>query len=265
MGHLTSRFVEHIRTWDTPSQVALVIALCLLVVSLFVAALGPDNLRQPSLIGFAGLILVTQVIVMWGNRVMVTPYTKAQRHYMAGEFDDACAILQQLYQQNEADLQAMTLLGNVYRQLGRLDESEHVLREALNEAPSHHFPLYGLGRTLLTQGRYNEAVTKIQQAFEAGAPVVIQFDLFEALYRQGNEDTLRTLIPELKDAAAEAHRRLMFQYILFRLGERTTLDDNLLREGLPHWVASVEVYAHTPYGKVLSEDVVEMQQLTASI
>ncbi|MBL8162756.1 MAG: hypothetical protein JNJ61_12280, partial [Anaerolineae bacterium] len=185
MGRLTARLIAGFRAWERPAQIAFIIAVVLLLVALVVLRAGPPELRQPALIGFFGLFFGAQIIFMWANRTMVTPYTQAQRRYLAEDFDSARAILEKLHQSGKADVSSLTLLANTYRQLGMLDQSEEVVKRALEIRSFDHFPLYGFGRTLLVKGEYAEASARFQEALEAGAPPIVEFDLGEALFRQG--------------------------------------------------------------------------------
>src|SRR5690242_19779871 len=112
MGRLAAYIIQRFRTWDAPSRFALLIALGLLFVILLMLAFGPPNLRQPSLIGFIGLMIAIQLIFMWGNRGMVTPFTQAQRFYLAEDFESARQVLENLNLNGKPDAQSLTLLGN---------------------------------------------------------------------------------------------------------------------------------------------------------
>ena len=198
---------------------------------------------------------------MWANRGMVTTYTQAQRLYLAEDFAGACALLESLRETGKADSQALTLLGNAYRQRAMLDDSETRLREALTLQPDFHFSLYGFGRTLLIQGRYAEAAQAIEKALVLGALPVVRLDAGEARYRLGHfEEAIRLLeagiAPEL-----EAYRRLMGHYLLYRMGQVVAPDAALVAAGLPYWQAQAERYRFTAYGRDLMEDIRAMQAL----
>ncbi len=198
---------------------------------------------------------------MWGNRGMVTPFTKAQRHFLAGEFEAARDILESLRARGRADFEALTLLGNTYRQLGMLDRSEAILHDALQTGPEHHFPLYGFGRTLLAQGHYTEAAGYIQRAFDAGAPPVTRFDLAHALYRQGETAQALHWLEAAREVIDAPYRLLMIDYLRYRLGAGERPSPEVIEAGLPYWRASAERFAHTPYGRALDEDVQHMLAL----
>lgn len=255
MGRITRQFWSQFRTWERPAQIGFALVALMLPIVLIALVFGPFSLRTPVLIGLFGLIVVGQVIFMWANRGMVSVYTRAQRLYLDEEFEAACALLEEWRATGKANMRSLTLLGNAYRQRGLLDQSEAVLLEALNISPNHHYPLYGFGRTLLIQGRYVEAVQKIEQALEAGAPAVVRLDAAEAHYRSGEpaatSELIETILPEL----TEPHRLLMGRYLLYRTGRGQAPEAALVAEGLDYWRVHAERYAHTPYGQALADDV----------
>jgi tetratricopeptide (TPR) repeat protein len=259
MGRLTAYLFRSIRAWDAPSRFALITAAILLMVTLLSLLFGPQSIRSPSLVGFVGLIIVLQVIFMWGNRGMVTPFTQAQRFYLAEDFESACQVLEALTVNGKADVQSLTLLGNTYRQLGLLDESEEVLTKALDIRPLDHFPLYGIGRTLLVKGQYAQAADKIKQALDVGAPPIIQFDLGEALYRLEKSDQARLVLEAAARVSQEPHRVLMSRYMLYRLGAGEPPLGDVVAVGLPYWQNNAIRFQDTPYGQLLADDIQQMQ------
>jgi tetratricopeptide (TPR) repeat protein len=249
------RFWLQFRNWERPSQIGFGLVLLLLPVILIAIGFGPLELRTPALIGLFGLVVVGQLIFMWANRGMITVYTRAQRLYLNEEFESACALLEEWRAKGKVGARGLTLLGNAYRQLGRLDQSEAVLLEALNISPNHHFPLYGFGRTLLIQGRYAEAAEKIEQAVAAGAPAVVRLDAAEAYYRSGQPGAASQLIETILPELTEPHRLLMGRYLLYRMEGNPAPEAALIAEGLDYWHTHAERYVHTPYGRALADDV----------
>ncbi|MBZ0280363.1 MAG: tetratricopeptide repeat protein [Anaerolineae bacterium] len=261
MGRITSYLIRSFRSWDRSSQIALLVALALLVITFFALVYGPLTLRQPALIGFLGLLFGTQIIFMWANRGMVTPYTQAQRRYLAEDFEGARQLLEELQAADKADVSALTLLANTYRQLGMLEESERVVKKAIEIRPFDHFSLYGFGRTLLVMGRYAEAAEAITQALEAGAPPIVRLDLGESLYRMGNLDDARMALEMVHQIEQESFRALMTEYLLYRVGAGGRPLRPLIEAGLPYWRATLKRFQHTPYGQSLVADVQDMQTL----
>jgi tetratricopeptide (TPR) repeat protein len=259
MGRFTAYLLRSFRAWERSSQVAFLLALVLLLLTLLVLLFGPANLRQPALIGLIGLVITVQIIFMWANRGMVTPFTQAQRCYLAEDFESARRLLEAALVADKPDVQLLTLLGNTYRQLGLLDKSEEVLTKALELRPFDHFPLYGFGRTLLVKGLYASAGDTISRALEAGAPPIVQFDLGEARYRQGLTEDARLSLEAAQSLSQEPHRALMTNYLLYRLRLSDPPSRELIQLGLPYWQDNALRYRQTPYGQVLADDVRQMQ------
>lgn len=254
--------LEQAAGWDRPTRIAMTVALILLVGMFAGLAFGGDTLRLPSIVGIVTLMLTMQGIALWGNRRMVTPYTQAQRHYLAGEFQSAQHILETQRQSQNATLRELTLLGNTYRQLGMLDESQSVLYEALDISPDHHFPLYGFGRTLMAKGDYQQAAAYIQCALNAGAPPVVVGDLAEAYYRVGDTESTQQALDGIDEHIHNVpHRQLMTTYIRYRLNMKADPLPTWERDGLAYWQESARRFAHTPYGQALAQDVSEIQSL----
>lgn len=249
------------RTWDRPTQLAFSLSLGLIIPGVALALLGPDGLRPFAWFGAGALLIVAQIAVLWGNRGMVGVLVKAQRAYLAGDLDGARTMLEALHASGRADARALTLLGNVYRQLGMLDESLAALYEALDKAPETHFPLTGFGRTLLARGEYIAAADTFARALETGASEVVRLDLGEAHYRLSQIDEARTALADLP-AFDEPGRALMAVYLRYRIdvGEPPTRDQIL--SGVAFLRAAAERFAATPYGEALADDVRVLDRLT---
>jgi tetratricopeptide (TPR) repeat protein len=258
MGRLSNYVLRTFFSWERSARIAFLMAIALLIGSLLVMRFGPEQVRQPALIGFIGLLFGTQIIFMWANRTMVTAYTLAQRHYLEEDFEAARTILEKAVAEDKADANVFTLLGNTYRQLGRLDESEEVVKKAIAIRPNDHFPRYGFGRTLLIKGQYAAAAQEIKRALEAGAPFIVHIDLGEAYYRQGDFPAARTALEAV--STDEPQRAALKAYLLHRMGGNPP-DEAVLREGLPYWQEVARRFAQTPYGSAVSEDVEIMQAM----
>jgi tetratricopeptide (TPR) repeat protein len=258
MLFLARRIRRDFTTWERPVQLSFVIGLLLLGVLLVLLFLAPQEQRMTLLIGFGTLMLVTQLIVLWGNRRMVTPLTRAQRAFMAEDFLKVLAELEPLHASGKADFRVLTLLGNAYRQVGRLDDSLRVLSEAVDKSENHHYSLYALGRTLLVRGQFEEGAAWIEQAVAAGAPNIVCLDLAEAYLRAEQSERARHLLNEIA-AAEEPHRALALAYWRYRVGLGKFPDRTQILAGLAYWQAQAERFAATPYGKAVADDVNALQ------
>lgn len=258
MRVLLSLFRE-IPKWDKSAQFSLGIAIIMLIIDLIILATVPDLLTQ-AMIGAAGLLLTIQVIFMWGNRNLVTPYTQAQRHFIDGEFEQVISVLKQyIADEEKPEVDALVLLGNAYRNLGQLHESEAILRIALARRKNYHFALYGVAKIRLAKADYGEAIKHLETAIDNGAPDVIRFDLAHAMLRSGQEDEAISIFREFV-ASAESFRALFAQYVLFVNGGKKPSEE-LIRAGLPFWEAEIQRFADTSYGETITHDVDRIRQL----
>ncbi len=261
MGKITAYLIKAFRSWERSTQIAFTIASILLVISFVVVLTSSDTLRQSALIGFIGLIIALQIIFMWGNRTMVTAFTQAQRRYLAEDFIGAQAILERHLETGKADASTLTLLANTYRQLGILDKSEEIVKKALALRPFDHFPLYSFGRTLLIRGLYVQAIDIFRQALEAGAPLIVEFDLGEALYRNGEFDASAEVLERVRHSKQEPFRLLMTDYLLYRMGRNAVPNAVEVTAGITYWQELATRFQVTPYGQILADDVAFMQSL----
>ncbi len=251
---LVARLRHDFDAWDRATRLAFVLGVALLLIAIITAIIAPAEARLPLLIGAGLLLIVLEATVLWGNRGMVSAYTRAQRLYLEGDLEGARDLLEAV--RPKANARVLTLLGNTYRQLGDLDQSEAVLSEAVDKAPKHYFSFYGFGRTLLSEGRYVEAAEMLRRALELGAPTVVQVDLAEVYYRlnQPNE----ALVALQNVDTNEPPRALMISYLRYRLDQAPPPAPELVSEGVAYWQALAERFRATPYGQALLLDVREM-------
>ncbi len=252
MGHVIAHIFKNFRLWERPSQIAFLMALILAVPALVLSVAGDDSVRGYAVASLMASLFMAQLIFLWASRGMVSDYTRAQRHFLRGEFDHAQRILTDHLSKHPKDVRAMTLLGNTYRQLGDLDRSHAILLEAINIQPMNHFPLYGFGRTLLVAGQYEQALPIFQKSLKAGGHDVTYLDIGECAYHLGDMTTAREALTKgLTLASADENRVWMAQALL-------NLLDNIALPRLSdatraYWTAQAHLFAHTPYGEALNQ------------
>jgi tetratricopeptide (TPR) repeat protein len=259
MGILIGLLGE-IRNWDSASKAALAIALALFGLDVVILFTQPA-LQTAALVGGVGLLIAIQLIVLWGNRNLVTAYSQAQQAFIKGNFAAARDILKaDIESTAKPPIDSLVLLGNAYRNLGQLRESESVLRIALARKPYYHFALYGLGKIRLGMGDYAEAIQHFEKALKANAPEIIRFDKALAHYYAGDDkQTLAELaaMPETN----EAHRRAFAAYLIYELNNTPLPNTELLANGLPFWEAERDRFANTIYGQSLAEDIARIREI----
>lgn len=244
---------------------ALVIALGLLTLTLF----GPDAARLGAAVGLIGLLVAMQVAILFFRPADRSPFGQARAAFAADDFVGAAAQLEQMIAVKPT-VRALTLLGNSYRQLGRLDDSQARLEQALALSPKNAFALYGMGRTQLARGNFDAAADWFDKALAAGAPAPVACDLGLAEYLAGNEEAaLKTLQKTTRILQIEPYRALIASAILYHLLKQNhsaasaQAEANIRHstDGLAYWQAEVERHYDTPYGQALAQIVEEVEGL----
>lgn len=258
---------RQIRYWDRPSQIALALAILSLVSTLILLVTLPATVQGPLLGTLIVLLIVTQLIFMWGNRFMVKPFTQAQQAFIAGDFEDVIQTLNEVIRQAQdqdrpVDADALVLMGNAYRNLGQLDDSFQCFEQALSLKPASSFALYGVGKTLLAQGDYQQALQYFADAIQHGASVMTYVDVAHTAYRLDQVDGVRTALNHLADTPLEPYRQVLIALIKHKMfNEPTALETDVIEMGLVFWQAEAERFATTPYGQAVAQDIRLMAQM----
>lgn len=126
-----------IRYWELSARLSLAMALILLVIVGYMMIAGPEQVRTPALIGFIGLVIVTQGVLLWGNRFLFDPVQRAQELYAAGRYAAARDVLLQVTQRVPVQQapQVHLLLARTYRALDEHDLAQSVIRRIQLERP----------------------------------------------------------------------------------------------------------------------------------
>ncbi len=245
---------------------AILIALGLLVAALF----GPPDMRFGAAVGLIGLLVIVQIGVLFIRPPDRSPFGKARAAFAAGDYAAAITMLEAMVAAR-SDVRALTLLGNSYRQVGRLADSRMQLELAVQIAPKNTFALFGLGRTLLTFGEYEAAADRFGEALAAGAPINIACELGLAEYLAGDEEVAaRTLARATRLLTLEAHRAFLVNGLLCVLCEAcpgtalTTATTNARRaaaDGLAYWQDEAIRHASTPFGAALTALLSEIDRV----
>jgi tetratricopeptide (TPR) repeat protein len=259
MGFAAS-FWRDMQAWDRTVKIGVGMALALLIVLIILTLIAPQSVRPMFLIGIVGTIIVAQVLVLWGNRHLVTAYTRAQQQFLAGDYpaarDTLLASIAETEQKGKRpSIDTLTLLGNTYRNLALLRESEDILTTALQRQRSNPFPLYGFGRTLLAAGRFSEAEAYFQRAIDAGGPAGMRFDVALAQILQSSSATVSPILRQVaEDTTQDVTRRWMAWRLLSAeepISVSFSTDEALLAQDF--WHKEAERFASTPYGHMINE------------
>ena len=236
----------------------------------------------PLVIGALVMIAGVQYVLIFRGqaRTQHPELRTAQAEYLQGKFQAVVDRLEEAtaYElPNDVLVSMLTLQGNAYRQLGQLDLSEGTLQDAVQMDESNHYPLYGLGRTLLVSGEYAEAEGYLRQALVNGAKKSTRADHVLAQYYAGfdSDAMLEAALQASRVLRMEPHRTLMVNYVLYRLYSaqkpaneaQMQLAQNIMQNtaaGLTFWTAEAERFSHTPYGQRLAKDVQRIREIIGS-
>lgn len=218
-------------------------------------------------VGLVAMILGLQIAFLMQK--VQPPATKVARNlYLVGEFEQAAAELENHLMDKPDSLNPLVLLGNTYRQMGRLEASEQRLSEAVAYAPTHWMALYGLGRTMMVQGRYQQAADSIQAALQHGGRKTLRAELALAFYYADAPTEAKQIAAQAaRRLNSEAYRILISNYLLYILAtheaERVLAKQMMSRssDGLAYWQAQAERYSEMDYGQRVAADVTTIQRI----
>ncbi|MBI5928838.1 MAG: tetratricopeptide repeat protein [Chloroflexi bacterium] len=264
--------------WRDPRlRLAFGLSIVMAIVLLVVLGQAKSGDRVPLVVGFAGVLALLQVGILLKGGGRQTSLLKAQQAFVDGRYIEAVQLLESQLEQSRAsgsslDIKALTVLGNTYRQLGRLDESAALLQQAVEQFPGKDFPVYGLGRTRLAQGYYHEAAQLIEQALSLGARKVIRADLALALYYAGADQSriIEVAYQTGRVLNVESYRALMVNYLLYRLADQSNHEAEVqlakrvmhnMVGGLVYWQGEAKRHAATDFGQRLTADVARIEAI----
>ena len=254
--HLFRSLQNSVPTWDSPSRWSFYSGVLLLLLMLILGFLGPEPIRIPARVGAFGLLLTLQLVMLWGNRRLISPYHEAQEHFMNGDYALARDILEQIPLDDKISVDALILLGNTYRHLGQFDDSIAVVTRALEIKPDYHFALYALGKTMLVMGEYRDASNFITKALSQGSPDVVQFDLGHAYYLLGDyQRAIHHFTNILSLVEDEPSQLLLVQYYLYKMQVGEQPSRRLIQNHLEYWQDEATKYQNTVYGVALQSDI----------
>ncbi|GIK64599.1 MAG: hypothetical protein BroJett018_23930 [Chloroflexota bacterium] len=255
------------------TRLRLAFGLSIVMAAMLFVVLGQANAdsRVPLAIGFAGLLALLQVFILIRGKGHQGALLKAQQAFVDGRYEETAGLLEGQLEQHRAagqvpDLKLLTVLGNTYRQLGRLDESAALLQQAIEQFPNKAFPVYGLGRTRLAQGDYNEAVRLIEQALKLGARKAVRADLALALYyAEADQSRIIEVAQQTgRILNVENYRALMVNYLIATHTAEAQLAKRVMHNtaaGLAYWQGEAKRHATTDFGRRLTSDVARIEAI----
>jgi len=157
-----------------------------------------------------------------GNLPAVT--RAAYLRELFGETDGALELMNIAFQstppaQAEDSAWILTQMAHLYLSTGNLDKSEKLSRQALAMFPGYHYALGNLAKVRIQQKRYGEAVSLLQQRYQAAPHAENLYDLAEALQLDGKTDEAKKAFVEFEQKslaetsrADNSNHELIFYY-----------------------------------------------------
>ena len=130
-----------------------------------------------------------------------------------GDLDGAYELMDMALQSTpptEAEDRAWILsqMGHLRFMKGRTTDAENLLQQGLAAFPGYHYALGNLAKVRISQQRYNDAVTLLEQRYNAGPHAENLYDLAEALELAGRTEESKKAFAEFETKSlAESSRK----------------------------------------------------------
>ena len=99
---------------------------------------------------------------------------------LEGRYEDGLGALEQAIELGVGDVRTLLYLGSAFWETGAPRAAEEAFRRAMTASGGDVLPTHQLGRLLLWQGRYGEAVEVLRRAVDGGDSLVMRYDLAQA-------------------------------------------------------------------------------------
>ncbi len=141
-----------------------------------------------------------------------------------GDVDGAYELMDMAYQatvptETEDRAWILSQMGHLRFVEGRTDDAENILTQALQLFPGYHYALGNLAKVRITQKRYDDAVTLLQQRYDAAPHAENLYDLAEALRLAGRDAEANKAFTEFETKSLaesvrkdNSSRELVFYY-----------------------------------------------------
>src|SRR5579859_4489484 len=130
-----------------------------------------------------------------------------------GDVDGAYEWMDMAYQatvptETEDRAWILSQMGHLRFIAGRTEDAENILKQALVLFPGYHYALGNFAKVRIAQKRYDEAVSLLQQRYQAAPHAENLFDLAEALELAGHKDDAKKAFAEFETKSlAESSRK----------------------------------------------------------
>jgi tetratricopeptide (TPR) repeat protein len=208
-----------------------------------------------------------------GNLAALTRAAHLRELY--GDDDGAYELLDMAYQATvptETEEQAWLLnqMGHLRYMQGRTDDAEHILKQALEIFPGYPYALGNLAQVRITQKQYAEAVTLLQQRYQAAPHIQTLYDLAEALQLAGRDGEAKKTFAdfETKSLAESAKKENSSRDLIFYYADQShqpakALDAAKQQYAWRHDVYTLDAYAWALH--VSGQDAEARKQIEAAL
>src|ERR1700757_4533011 len=120
-----------------------------------------------------------------------------------GDLDGSVELMNMAYKStppSETEDRAWILsqIGHLQLMFGKITEADNTLQQALTLFPGYHYALFNLAKVRIEQKRYEEAVTVLQQRYDAAQHAENLYDLAEALDLAGQQKQAQKAFAEFE-------------------------------------------------------------------
>lgn len=176
-----------------------------------------------------------------------------------GDVEGALELMNMAYQSTppselEDAAWILTQMAHLKLAIGKTEEAETLLQQALMRFPGYHYALGNLAKVRIAQKRFGEAVDLLQQRYRAAAHAENLYDLAEALELAGRSDEAKAAFEqfEAKSLAESAradnsNRELIFYYADHAHQPGKALESAQHEYTVRHDVYTLDAYAWALY------------------
>ncbi|MGA8433052.1 MAG: tetratricopeptide repeat protein [Candidatus Sulfotelmatobacter sp.] len=172
-----------------------------------------------------------------------------------GDVDGAYELMDMAYQstvptETEDRAWILSQMGHLRYVAGRTDDADNILKQALQIFPGYHYALGNLAKVRITQKWYDEAVTLLQQRYQAAPHAENLYDLAEALQLAGRDAEAKKAFAEFETKSLaesvrkdNSSRELVFYYADHAQQPAKALDVAKQEFAWRHDVYTLDAYA----------------------
>ena len=174
-----------------------------------------------------------------------------------GDVDGALDLMQTAYEstpmsESEDRAWILTQMAHLQLSIGRTQQAEALLMQALAAFPGYHYALGNLAKLRIQQKRYTDAVTLLEQRYRSAPHAENLYDLAEALQLAGRTDDANRAFSEFErkslletNRADNSNHELTFYYVDHAHEPTKALEVARREFERRHDVFTVEAYAWT--------------------